>query len=161
MKIVRYNEPDELRAREVAELFHRAVHAVDPSLYSEKEKDAWAPTPPDYEAWKLRLQQARPYLLYLPDSAMKESLAGFMSVDHKGYIQFAYVAPEFQRLGAGRRLYSLIEEEARAASLETLSVHASKAAVPFFHSLGFKIVRENRVSINEELLTNYYMEKRI
>jgi putative acetyltransferase len=38
-------------AAEIADLFHRSVHAIDPSVYTGEQKEAWAPMPPDYERW--------------------------------------------------------------------------------------------------------------
>lgn len=35
-------------AAEIADLFHRAVHAVDPNIYTRAQQEVWAPTPPDY-----------------------------------------------------------------------------------------------------------------
>jgi putative acetyltransferase len=43
------------RAKEIADVFHQSVHAVDPSMYSPEQKEAWAPSPINYERWSERL----------------------------------------------------------------------------------------------------------
>jgi putative acetyltransferase len=45
-------------ADEVVDLFHSSVLAIDPRIYSEKEKEAWAPSLPNYKYWKERLAKA-------------------------------------------------------------------------------------------------------
>lgn len=35
-------------AEEVVNLFHYSIHAIDSAIYSEEEKEAWAPSPPNY-----------------------------------------------------------------------------------------------------------------
>ena len=43
------------RANEIADLYHASVHAIDEDTYTKAEQEAWAPTPPNYEAWVNRL----------------------------------------------------------------------------------------------------------
>ena len=40
---------------EIADLFQDSVYAIDTSVYSKEELEAWAPTPPGYEFWQARL----------------------------------------------------------------------------------------------------------
>ncbi len=57
MRIRPYQSSD---AREIADLYHNAVHAIDGAYYSREQVEAWAPTPPDYVHWQRRLDQKQP-----------------------------------------------------------------------------------------------------
>jgi putative acetyltransferase len=57
MEIQTYSED---KAREIADLFHQSVHAIASSLYSSEQKEAWVPTPVDYDRWDERLNAKTP-----------------------------------------------------------------------------------------------------
>lgn len=63
------------KSQAVTELFHSSVHAIDPTLYSEAQKEAWAPTPPEYAHWARRLTRKRPYL-----AVIDGRIVGFMEL---------------------------------------------------------------------------------
>ena len=141
-------------ARQIAELFHRAVHAVDPGIYTPEQQEAWAPTPPDYVAWKEHLDQKRPWL-----ALVEGRLAGFIELDPDGHIDCLYVDPDFQRRGVAGTLYTHLEGSARDRGLKRLYVEASKPAQPFFEKQGFRRIGRNRIHRNGEVLINFKMEK--
>jgi putative acetyltransferase len=153
MIIAKYSEKD---AEEIASLFHRTVHAIDSSIYSEKEKEAWAPTPPDYPEWAEKLRRKKPYM-----ACEDGKIIGFMNMGSDGHIDYAYIAPEYQGKGVGKFLYEHIEEIARKRSIRKLSVEASKLAMPFFKKVGFNLLHENHIIRNGETLVNYTMLKEI
>ncbi len=142
------------RCGAVMELFCRAVHAVDESVYSAAEKAQWAPLPPDYPHWCDRLAVKRPFLAFIDDR-----LVGFIESDPDGYIDCLYVEPEEQGKGVATALYDHIEAIALAAAIERLYVDASIIAQPFFACKGFERVRTNRVARGGEVLVNYRMQK--
>ncbi len=142
------------RAREVADLFHDAVHAVDGKVYSNDQKEAWAPTPPDYRAWRDRLELKRPLLALVGDR-----VAGFIELDSDGHIDCCYTHPDFQRKGIASALYRRTERSALQQGLARLFVEASIVAEPFFAGRGFRRLRQNTVYRNGRCLINYSMEK--
>lgn len=143
-------------ARTVTDLFHRAVHAVDPKLYSPEQQEAWAPTPPDYEFWQSRLKARQPLLAMDGDR-----LAGFIELESDGHIDCFYVDPDYQHRGVGTQLYERIEKRARRAGVERLFVEASLLARPFFEKRGFRVLCRNEVCRNGQSLVNFTMEKRL
>ena len=143
-------------ARAVADLFHAAVHAIDPALYDAAQKAVWAPTPPDYEYWSRRLEHKRPWLAFIDGR-----VAGFIELDADGYIDCTYVHPDFQHRGVATALYRRLESEALAQGIERLYVDASLVARPFFVHCGFKVIKENRVIRKGVSLANFTMEKRL
>ncbi len=143
-------------AKAVADLFHAAVHAIDPALYDAAQKAVWAPTPPDYEFWARRLEQKRPWLAFIDGC-----VAGFIELDADGHIDCTYVHPDFQHRGVGTALYRRLESEALAQGIARLYVDASLAAEPFFVRQGFTRLTKNSVKRDGITLTNTTMEKSI
>ena len=150
MEIELYTEN---RAAEITNLFHQAVHAIDESVYTVEQKEAWAPTPPDYEYWKERLNKKRPFVAIIHDR-----VAGFMELDADGHIDCTYTHPEFQGQGVASTLYQHLLLEAKGRGLKRLYVEASLPAKPFFKQRGFSVVQRNNVQRHGVTLVNFTME---
>ena len=105
MEIQTYSED---KAREIADLFHQSVHAIASSLYSSEQKEAWAPTPVDYERWTERRNAKNPLI-----SLIENRVAGFINSDADGHIDCIYTHPDFQGTGVASSLYERLLEEAR------------------------------------------------
>ncbi len=73
------------RANEIADLYHASVHAIDEDTYTKAEQEAWAPTPPNYEAWVNRLDIKKPFL-----AVADEKVLGFIELEDDGHIDCAY-----------------------------------------------------------------------
>lgn len=151
MEIRRYAEHE---SKEIANLFHGAVHQVASDYYSKAECEAWAPTPPDYLLWQKRLQQKQPLV-----AVIDRQIAGFIELDADGHIDCAYTHKDFQRKGVASALYLALELEARQRGIKRLYVEASYLARAFFAKHGFDVVRENQVVRKNETLVNFTMEK--
>lgn len=141
-------------AREITDLFHQSVHAIDPSQYSPVEKEAWAPTPPNYAAWLERLNTKRPSV-----AMVKGRVAGFIELDADGHIDCVYTHPEFQGMGVASALYEHLLLEARARNITRLYVEESFIAKPFFEHRGFSVIKKNTLQRNGVTLVNFTMEK--
>ena len=140
----------------VAELFHASVHAIDRSIYSSEQLEAWAPTPPDHEQWRTRLAETRPWL-----ALIGEAVAGFMELAADGRIGCAYTHPDWQGRGVAAALLDRVEGVASARGMPYLRVEASIVARPFFEHRGFVVLHENAVRRGGQVLVNYTMEKRL
>lgn len=151
MNIIPYSEE---YMCDVAMLFYRAVHSIDRNLYSLKQQEAWAPTPPDMGFWKNRLALKRPFL-----AVIDNQLAGFMELDEDGHIDCAYTDPDFQKRGVASALLKQVEEKAMSSHIQKLFVEASIVARPFFERRGFYFVRENEIVRHGVILINYTLEK--
>jgi len=144
------------RAAEIADLFHSAVHAINPAIYSLAEQEAWAPSPVDHAFWEARLAIKKP-LLAIHD----QRVAGFIELDPSGHIDCFYVHPDFQRQGVGGLLYSTLEQQAQTLAIKRLYVEASLLVKDFFLQRGFQVVSQNRLLRDGEVLINFNMEKRL
>lgn len=143
-------------ACEVADLFHESVHAVDPGLYLEEQKAAWAPMPPDYGYWSRRLSDKKPFV-----AVIEGRVAGFMELDEDGHIDCVYTHPDFQGRGVASALYERLLREAERRYIGRLYVEASLVAKAFFEHRGFSVVRKNEVQRNGVSLVNFSMEKHL
>ncbi|GGO77019.1 acetyltransferase [Marinobacterium nitratireducens] len=151
MRISLY-EPQQARA--LADLFHRAVHGIDPAVYNRHQQEAWAPTPPDYEFWQRRLDAKKPWL-----AIDAQRIAGFIELDRDGHIDCLYVDPGYQRRGVAALLYAHLEVSAREQRIGRLYVEASLIARPFFERQGFRVLCRNEVRRSGQGLVNFAMEK--
>lgn len=150
MKIQNYT-PD--RAAEVADLYHQSVHAIDSSVYTSKQKEVWAPTPPDYAFWGQRLLRKNPYL-----AIVDNQVAGFIELDCDGHIDCTYTHPNYQGQGIASSLYQYVLEIARSKNFSRLYVEASLVALPFFEKRGFVVVKKNELHRQGLTLINFDME---
>lgn len=141
-------------ATEVAQVFYQSVHAIDSSIYTAEQKEAWAPTPPDYEHWVMRLDKKKPFL-----AIIDHCVAGFMELDHDGHIDCAYTHPDFQGCGVASTLYVHLLAAARTQGIQRLQVEASYIAKPFFERRGFSLVKRNEMKRKGQVLVNFTMEK--
>ena len=128
------------RSDEIADLFYESVYAIDPSVYTTEEKAAWAPAPIDYQRWRVRLDQKRPFLAIIDDR-----VAGFIELEADGHIDCAYTHPDFQGRGVASALYQHLLKEAEARKLQRLYVEASHVAKPFLERRGFSVVKTNHI----------------
>jgi putative acetyltransferase len=151
MKIQTYS-PD--KAREIADLFHKSVHAIDPLLYSSEQKEVWSPTPIDYERWAERLNVKKPFV-----AIIEGRVAGFIELDTDGHIDCTYVHPDFQGRGVACALYEHLITETRVKNIKRLYVEASLVAKPFFEHRGFSVSKKNEIQRNGITLVNFSMEK--
>ena len=149
MDIRAYRETD---CHEIADLFHGAVHNIEISLYSKKQLEAWSPTPPNYEQWKVRLEVRRPFV-----AVQSDKVIGFIELESDGHIDCMYVHLDYQRKGVARNMFSYLSKEAVYRGINQLNVDASKLAKPFFEKIGFVTTDENIIIRNGIELINYKM----
>ncbi|MBN1402090.1 MAG: GNAT family N-acetyltransferase [Anaerolineae bacterium] len=72
-----------------------------------------------------------------------------------------YVDPEQQGRGIGRALVAELESEARARSRDRLRLQSSPAAMPFWASLGYRVVGRERIRVGEAEFVVVGMQKEL
>ncbi|WP_067861755.1 GNAT family N-acetyltransferase [Neptuniibacter marinus] len=149
MRIRAYRPSDSV---EITNLFHTSVHTIKQSFYSKEEREAWAPTPPDYTGWKARLLIKKPFV-----ALKKNRIIGFIELESDGHIDCLYVHPDYQGSGVARQLLQHILIVAQKKGITRLHVEASKVAMPFFKKSGFKLIKENHINLRGQSLLNYSM----
>jgi len=149
IQIREYKESD---ASEIADLFHGSVHAIASILYTSEQKEAWAPTPPDYSAWETRLATKQPFV-----AVNRDIIVGFAELEKDGHIDCFYVHKNYQGLRIGSQLLKHLIQVAHERNIKPLYTEASKAAKPLFEKFGFRSESTNEVSLRGQILVNYNM----
>ena len=139
---------------EIVNLHHACVHAIDPSIYSLEQQEAWAHTPPNYPYWEKRLALKNPFV-----AMCEKKIIGFIELEANGHIDCAYTHPEYQKRGVMSALYACIETLAQQKGMARLYLEASIVAKPFFEKRGFKTLKRNEIVKNGRMIVNYSMEK--
>ena len=131
-----------------------AVH-TDDSLYTAAQRAAWMPTPRAGPDWSARLGAQR---VVLAEDGAGRAL-GFMGLEPPDHLDFAYIRPEARGRGLFRRLFAMIEAEARALGACELRTEASLLARGPMETVGFVVQREETVSMGAERLRRFVMRK--
>lgn len=108
-----------------------------PSPYSQAQRAAWMPGPPD---WRQRLHDQ-----HVAIARQGDTILGLISLRADGYVDLAYIRPEARGLGLFGDLFAMIESRARELGLTALTTHASLMAQGPFLGQGFSILRRERV----------------
>ncbi len=156
MQIRAYRQID---TDQIADLFHGAVHSISRVLYDSAQKEAWAPTPPDYVEWQARLSEKKPLV-----AVQNNRVVGFLELEkgenkgsNQGHIDCFYVHKDHQGEGVGKALLMTAIKRARELKYAAIIVEASKVARPVFEMAGFRYKRANKVALRGQILENYSM----
>ena len=77
-------------------------------------------------------------------------------------IRRMFVAPDVQKRGLGRRLLAALEQKARESGLHEVELHASLVARPFYERMGFRVVKEGCVPLeNGQRIDCFVMTKEL
>ena len=146
--IIRKYQPCD--CKEIVELFYNTVHTVNAKDYRKEQLNAWATGNVDMEQWNKSLQEH--YSLVAIDDGI---IVGFGDIDTTGYLDCLYVHKDYQRKG----IATFLCEELERAATNKIITHASITAKPFFENRGYKVIKEQQVTRQNVLLTNFIMEK--
>lgn len=141
----------------LAGVFTSSVHSLATEEYDARQRDAWAPIPPDLDAWCHRLGQLRTII-----AEENGQCLGFLSYEPDGHIDLLYTAPDAARTGVAS---ALLEEAARRLlegfGVTDLYTEASLVAAPFFLRHGFEVVEEQMVSRNGVNFRRFAMRRKL
>lgn len=148
MEIRKYENID---FAEVAELFYSTVHSVNLKDYSQKQVDALATGKLDSDRWNKSLLEN-----YSIVAIEGKKIVGFGDINKINYLDRLYVHKDFQGRGVATAICDELEKQANG---DTIVVHASITAKPFFEKRGYKVLKEQKVELAGVFLINYVMEK--
>ena len=151
---IRYYEAGD--APEIVRLFFETVRSVNRADYSDEQLEAWAPGVPDPEEWHARMAGRRTLV-----AEEGGEVVGFAELEYDGRLDMLYVRKDAVGRGVGRRLYEAVEREARDQGLGWIFTEASITARPFFEQQGFRVVREQMVSLRGVSMANFVMEREL
>ncbi|WP_207536212.1 GNAT family N-acetyltransferase [Desertivirga arenae] len=91
----------------------------------------------------------------------KGKAAGFGTLDKGNYIDMFFIDKDFQRQGIARQIYIRLENEAKRLGTNEITSNVSKTARMFFEKMGFKVLKEQTVTLEGIDLNNYKMTKKL
>ena len=148
--MVRNYQPQD--SQELATIFKNAILAVDNSIYSPRQKQAWLGNHSD-EFWQSRFEQTKPLVAEIDSNPV-----GFIEFDSlTGEIGCFYVEPSCQNQGVGQALFDKVLEMAKSNAVKEIRVFASHIAKPFFEKQGFRVIQKNSVERERVMLDNWLM----
>ena len=139
---------------ELQQLFVDTVSNVCKVDYNSDQISVWTSSIENEKRWRDILTNQ--FVLVAQD---REKIVGFCTLDNGNYIDLLYIHQNYQRQGIAHKLYSDIEKEARRQRQTELTSDVSKTARPFFEKVGFKMLKEQSISLKGVELTNYKMTK--
>ena len=122
--------------------------------YSDEQVKAWAPGVPDPDEWHARMNGRRTLVAEEDGEAV-----GFAELEGDGHLDMIYLRKDAVGRGVGGGLYRAVEREARGLGLGRIYTDASITARPFFERHGFRVVREQTVTVRGVPMTNFATEK--
>ena len=136
----------------IPEIFTNAVHRIASEVYTSEQCLAWSSLEINHDHWKRRCELRRPFVA-LTDS----EISGFLELDPDGHLDCSYVNPKFKKKGIMTSFLRHAVDTCFASNINRVYVDASLCIRPLLEKVGFKIVRENIVTINGIDLLNFKM----
>jgi len=139
---------------ELKKVYFDSIQAIDEKIYSREQKSAWSSqawnNPNFYES----ITQGKGWLL-----SEKGNINAFAVRYPEDRIALFYCKGKFQRKGWGSKLLHKMEDEARKEGLDYLSTEASLISYKLFLKNKWKIIRKEKVIINNIFFERYKMTK--
>ncbi len=114
------------------DVFYSAVRIGAAGHYTQQELIDWAPSDQMEAGWGDWLDR---HITVVGDT--DDQITGFFMLERDGYLNMAFVRPEYRRSGLAGQLYSAILTEAQRLAIPRLTVWASRLAMPFFRRAGW------------------------
>lgn len=147
-----YQEDD---AKDLASIYYYTIHKINVRDYTKEQIEVWAPKESlNIETWSKKFEKTKPLV-----AVANETIVGFAEFEPNGHIDCFYCHHEWIGLGVGSALMKAIDKIAKEQNLLKIFVEVSITARPFFEKQGFKVVKEQQVSLKGIKLTNFVMEK--
>lgn len=137
-------------------LFEDTITSVCKKDYSEIQLEAWRSGAENKERWLTVIENQ-----FVLVAVSRHKIVGFCTLDKGNHVDLLFVDKTYQRQGIAYRLYTLIEKGAIKLNKERFTADVSKTAKPFFEKIGFKILKEQTVTVKGINLINYKMEKKL
>jgi putative acetyltransferase len=141
-------------AKALAGIFYAAVHRLTLADYSDEQRRAWAPAPPDPASFVARASDGRLFLVAVDG---RDAPVAYGDIEANGHIDHLYRHPDVA--GAASALYDRLEREAVDRGVGLLTVEASETARRFFLRRGFAEVARREFLLRGVPIHNWSMEK--
>ena len=139
---------------ELKKVYFDSIQSLDEKIYSKAQKRAWCSQAWDNPNFDTSITKGKGWLL-----SEKGIIVAFATRYPKNRIALFYCKDKFQRQGFGSKLLHKLEEEAMKEDLDSLSTEASLISYELFLKNEWKIIRKEKVTINNIFFERYKMIK--
>ena len=141
---------------ELKKVYFDSIQSLDEKIYSQDQKRAWSSQAWNNPNFDKSITQGKGWLL-----SKKGIIIAFAIRYPSDRIALFYCKSKFQRKGLGSRLLHKLEDEAKKEGLDTLSTEASLISYELFLKNEWKIIRKEKVIINNIFFERYKMSKKV
>ena len=139
---------------ELKKVYFDSIQALDNTVYSQEQKRAWSS-----QAWRnsnfdKSITNGKGWLL-----SKRGIIIAFATRYPTDRIALFYCKGKFQRKGCGSRLLHKLEVEAKEEGIDCLTTEASLISYKLFLKNEWKIIRKEKVIINNIFFERYKMTK--
>ena len=139
---------------ELKKVYFDAIQSINENIYSQEQKRAWSSQAWDNPNFDKSITKGKGWLL-----SEKGIIVAFATRYPKNKIALFYCKGNFQRKGCGSKLLHKLEDEAKKEGIDSLSTEASLISYQLFLKNEWKIIRKEKVTINNIFFERYKMIK--
>ena len=141
---------------ELKKVYFDSIQSIDEKIYSKEQKKAWSSQAWDNPNFDKSIKQGKGWLL-----SEKGIIVAFATRYPNYRISLFYCKSKFQRKGCGSILLHKLEDDAKKEGIDSLSTEASLISYELFLKNEWKIIRKEKVIINNIFFERYKMTKTI
>ncbi len=139
---------------ELKKVYFDSIQSLDESIYTKEQKRAWSSQAWDNQNFNKSISQGKGWLL-----SEQRIVIAFAIRFPINRIALFYCKGKFQRKGYGTKLLNKLEDEAKKEGLDSLSTEASLISYKLFLKNKWKIIRKEKIIINNIFFERYKMIK--
>ena len=139
---------------ELKKVYFNSIQSLDEKIYTQDQKRAWSSQAWNNPNFEKSITKGKGWLI-----SKKGIIIAFATRYPKNRISLFYCKGKFQRKGYGSRLLYKLEDEAKKEGLDSLSTEASLISYELFLKNKWKIIRKEKVIINNIFFERYKMTK--
>ncbi len=141
---------------ELKKVYFDSIQSLDEKIYSKEQKRAWSSQAWNNPNFNKSITKGKGWLLI-----QKGIIIAFATRYPSDRIALFYCKGKFQRKGCGSKLLHKLEDEAKKEGLDSLSTEASLISYELFLKNDWKIIRKEKIIINNISFERYKMFKTI
>jgi len=135
-------------------VYFDSIQSLDEKIYSKDHKRAWSSQAWDNPNFEKSITKGQGWLLSREGNTIAFAIR--YPIDR---IALFYCKGKYQRKGCGSKLLHKLEDEAKKEGLDSLSTEASLISYKLFLKNEWKIIRKEKVTINNIFFERYKMNK--
>jgi len=139
---------------ELKKVYFDSIQSLDEKIYSQEQKRAWSSQAWNNPNFNKSITKGKGWLV-----SEKGLIVAFATRYPNNRIALFYCRGKFQRKGFGSKLIQILEDEAKKEGLDSLSTEARLISYELILKTGWKIIRKEKVTINNIFFERYKMTK--